>query len=268
MVTGRESAPGSGLDAGPQQAVVYRTYLKLQSKAAERFSGTLAGKLVLGIGFGQHGAETALATAIAGGAFLGIERDPQILKGAVRNGSCDFMVNTLDESLRVLKNELRKRKPLSVGLVGDAAEILQAMIERGVQPDLIAGTSPWEAHRAALTSFLERGAEMLTHGGSCEGAAEDEVVWTAANLQDLRRMDKIALELIPAEDRVRRRWLEQAAGNFYRQVPLERVVGLRAEELEHFLDGLKNSGLTSAFQFPAMVRRLEAETWISPPTAS
>ena len=57
----------------------------------------------------------ALAPTIAGGAFLGIDSSSKHLKAAVRNGSCDFMVNTLDESLRVLKNELRKqtRYPLA-----------------------------------------------------------------------------------------------------------------------------------------------------------
>ncbi len=63
---------------------------------------------------------------IAGGTFLGIDRSTEHLKAAVRNGSCDFMVNTLDESLRVLKNEVRKKKALSVGLLGEATEILPA----------------------------------------------------------------------------------------------------------------------------------------------
>ena len=83
----------------------------------------------------------ALATTISGGTFLAIDPSTEHLKAAVRNGSCDFMVNTLDESLRVLKNELRKKKALSVGLLGEATAILPAMVERGVQPDLVADSS-------------------------------------------------------------------------------------------------------------------------------
>jgi urocanate hydratase len=242
------------LDLHPRQAAVYRKYLDLQLKASERFTGSLAGRLVLCVGFGLQGMELALAATIAGGAFLGIEPDPQWLKSAVRNGSCDFMVNTLDEALRVLKNELRKRTPLSAGLLGDASNILPAMVERGVQPDLIADTSSPGARRPALDRMLERGAEMLTEAEMPAGSATDEVVWTAANPQDLRRMDRIALDLIPPEDQVRRRWLEQAAGSFYRQLPLERVVELQPEERGNLIAASKNASASSPFHSPVGIR--------------
>jgi urocanate hydratase len=247
----------SAVEPHPGQAAVYRLYLKLQSIAVERFAGSLAGKLVLNIGFDLRGSELALATTIAGSVFLGVDPDPQSLKAAVRNGSCDFMVNTLDESLRVLKNELRKRTPLSAGLLGNASEILPAMVERGVQPELIAGSSSLETLRPAFHTFAERGAEILAE--MSYGPAADEVTWTAANPQDLRRMDKIALDLIPPEDQVRRRWLERAPGSFYRQIPLQRVVGLRLEERGNFLDALKTAAASLPFHSSAEVRWLEAD---------
>src|SRR6185312_127712 len=151
----------------PRQAAVYRKYLQLQFVAERRFSCSLAGRLVLSVGFGVEGAELALATAIAGGTFLGIESDPQRLKAAVRNGSCDFMVTTLDEALRVLKNEIRKGTPLSTGLLGSAAEILPAIVERGVQPDLIAAHASREnpaesvALEPAINQLVERGAQFF-----------------------------------------------------------------------------------------------------------
>ncbi len=66
------------------------------------------------------------------------------------------MVNTLDESLRVLKNELRKQTALSVGLLGLASDIFPAMVERGVHPDLIADASPSRARtmHPSLARFL------------------------------------------------------------------------------------------------------------------
>lgn len=238
----------SGDAPAPRQAVVYRTYLELQSIAAQRFSGALAGRLVLSIGFDHSGAELALATTIAGGVFLGIEPDTQTLKTAVRNGSCDFMVNTLDEALRVLKNELRKRTPLSAGLLGNPEDILPEMIDRGVQPDLIADTAP----HAAVHTLVERGAQILTPADT--NPTSEEVIWTAANPEDLRRMDRIALDSIPAEDQVRRRWLEQAPGNFHRQIPLERVVVLRPEEMVRLLELAGNAHASSPFQAPVAVR--------------
>ena len=253
LLVNPEAAP----EPHPGQAAVYRLYLKLQSIAVGRFAGSLAGKLVLNIGFDLRGSELALATTIAGGAFLGVEPDPQSLKAAVRNGSCDFMVNTLDESLRVLKNELRKRTPLSAGLLGNASEILPAMVERGVQPELIADSSSLESLRLAFQMFVERGAEILPE--TSYGPAADEVTWTAANPQDLQRMDKIALDLIPQEDQLRRRWLERAPGSFYRQIPLQRVIGIRAEEREHLLDALRESGASAPFHSPAEIRWRDAD---------
>lgn len=242
---------GNAPDRPPRQIVVYRKYLHLQAISAQRLAGSLAGKLLLNIGFDQEGAELALAATIAGGAFLALDADPQILKSAVRNGSCDFMVNTLDEALRVLKNELRKRTPLSVGLLGDSGEILSAMIERGVQPDLLAKGSASETLRPAFDRMVQRGAQALP---LTKHAAANEITWTAANPQDLRRMDKIALDLLPQQDYIRRRWLEQAAGSFYRQLPLERIVGMQPDERETFLQALKQAATRSPFHPSAELR--------------
>jgi urocanate hydratase len=122
--------------------VVYQKYLLLQSLAARRHNASLAGALVVTSGMGREGMELAMASTIAGAAFLGMEPRPQRLKSALRHCACDFMVNTLDEALRVLKNELRRGQPISVGLLGNAAELLPQMVERGVQPDFLSDTSP------------------------------------------------------------------------------------------------------------------------------
>ena len=226
----------------PNQATVYRRYAQLQSMRAQRFpdisANGLAGLLLTCVGFGLEGAELALATTIAGGTFLGIDPSSEHLKIAVRNGSCDFMVNTLDESLRVLKNELRKKKALSVGLLADSAAILPAMIERGVQPDLVADSSASQrdtshADLNALTEFIERGAvsvdAIAIQNSSVTGLLE--TAWTAPSIVDLRRMDQLAMQQIPAEDLIRRRWLQHAPGYFHRQRPLQRVLWMRSEEV-------------------------------------
>ncbi|MHB8301520.1 MAG: hypothetical protein ACYDC6_01590 [Acidobacteriaceae bacterium] len=228
-----------------RQAEVYRRYVGLQSIAAQRFAGSLAARLVVSADFGATGAELALATTMAGGAFLGIEPDALLLKNAVRNGSCDFMVNTLDESLRVLKNELRKHKPVSVGLLGNPHEVLAIMADRGVQPDLVTsntGTAP----------FLERGAGLAASETKQE-ADEVEVTWTARNLQDLLRIDRIAMDVLPPEDTLRRRWLQQAAGSFHRQRPLQRVLGMQRQELDGLLDLLSRAKENGDLATPASI---------------
>ena len=256
MVTSPADTPS---DPEPQQIAVYRAYLQLQSIAENRYSGALAGRLLLCLGFGQRGAELALAAIIAGGAFLGIEPDPQRLKTAVRQGACDFMVNTLDEALRVLKNELRKRTPLSAGLLGDPATIVPAMVERGVQPDLIAIASDLESPET-LDTLVGRGAQLLhfLDTGLLENGSPAEVQWTASNLQDLHRMDRIALDLLPPGDRVRRTWLERAPGYFYRRKPPARMLNLSSEERAHLLESLRREHDRATFQSPARLNWQDA----------
>jgi urocanate hydratase len=242
--------PSGNAPGALRQTVVYRRYLQLQSITRDQFSGTLAGHIVVSPAFDLEASELAIATTIAGGVFLGIEPDQQRLKSAVRNGSCDFMVNTLDEALRVLKNELRKRTPLSTGLLGDPEEILPAMVARGVQPGLIASTAP----HAPVIPFVTRGAQLLP---PLESASDhDQMIWTAANPQDMHRMDQLALASIPADDIDRHRWLQHAPACFYRQIPLRRVLDLNPQERTILLDSVLAAG---PFQAPVTVEWLSLD---------
>jgi urocanate hydratase len=95
------------------------------------------GRLVLCCGEGCAESGTPAAVSIAGGATLVLDADAAAVKSAMRCGALDFVVNTLDEALRALKNEVRLRRPLSVGLIADVEATLQEMVERGVLPDLL-----------------------------------------------------------------------------------------------------------------------------------
>jgi urocanate hydratase len=103
---------------------------------------TLAGRLIVCGGMGERGGVHPLAATMTGAAFLGIEVDAERIKRRLRSGECDFLVHSLDEALRILKNALRKRENLSVGLVGNCAELLPQMAERGVLPDLLTDQTP------------------------------------------------------------------------------------------------------------------------------
>src|SRR5205807_3135534 len=73
-----------------------------------------------------------------------IDVDAGRIKKRLKTGYCDFMVNTLDEALRILKNSIRKKEAISVGLVGNCAEIIPELHERGVLPDIL--TDQTSAH--------------------------------------------------------------------------------------------------------------------------
>jgi len=79
-----------------------------------------------------------------GGAFLGIDADPERIKRRVKTGYCDVMVTSLDEALRILKNAVRKGEAASVGLVGNCADLIPELARRGVVPDLL--TDQTSAH--------------------------------------------------------------------------------------------------------------------------
>jgi urocanate hydratase len=235
----------------PRQAIVYRKYLRLQSLARNCFSGSLGGRLVLGAAFNAEGEELALATTIAGGTFLAIGPDAQQSKAALRHGACDFLVNTLDEALRVLKNEIRKHTPLSVSLLGTVEELLPAMVERGVQPDIVAEMSAPEKSPAAQArdTFLACGAQPFPADAADaqEGIAMGEAIWTTAMPRDLRRLDAVALETLPTMETVRRLWLERAGAYFDRQTPRQRVLHLSPAEHERLLQAFQQAGATAAF---------------------
>ena len=110
----------------------------------QHFGGDLSGKLIVSGGMGGMGGAQPLAATMTGAAFLGIEVDPERIKKRMKSGYCDFMVNSLDEALRILKNAVRKKEAISVGLVGNCADVIPELAERGVVPDIL--TDQTSAH--------------------------------------------------------------------------------------------------------------------------
>ena len=91
-----------------------------------------AGALMVGCGLGPGGPALALAGNIAGAGCLAIEAQAAVCRAALRSGACDFVVNSVDEALRILKNEIRQRRPVSVGLAMEPNAALKELMERGV----------------------------------------------------------------------------------------------------------------------------------------
>ena len=106
------------------------------------------GKLVLAAGEGCSASGLGAAACIAGATVLLVEPDGKRARAALREGGVDFVVNTLDEALRVLKNEVRQKRALGVALVGDVSAVVAEMSERGVLPDVTvdAAGAPGRVH--------------------------------------------------------------------------------------------------------------------------
>ena len=142
MMYGQMTA-GSWIYIG-SQGIVQGTFETFSAAGEKHFGGDLAGKLIVSGGMGGMGGAQPLAGTMTGAAFLGIDVDPERIKKRLKTGYCDFMVTTLDEALRILKNAIRKKENVSVGLVGNCADIIPELAERGVVPDIL--TDQTSAH--------------------------------------------------------------------------------------------------------------------------
>ncbi len=142
MMYGQMTA-GSWIYIG-SQGIVQGTFETFAAAGEKHFGGDLSGKLIVSGGMGGMGGAQPLAGTMTGAAFLGIDVDPERIKKRLKTGYCDFMVTTLDEALRILKNAVRKKENVSVGLVGNCADIIPELAERGVVPDIL--TDQTSAH--------------------------------------------------------------------------------------------------------------------------
>jgi urocanate hydratase len=155
MMYGQMTA-GSWIYIG-SQGIVQGTFETFAAAGEKHFAGDLAGKLIVSGGMGGMGGAQPLAATMNGAAFLGIDVDPERIKKRLKTGYCDFMVTTLDEALRILKNAVRKKENVSVGLVGNCADIIPELAERGVVPDVL--TDQTSAHDP-LNGYVPNGMSL------------------------------------------------------------------------------------------------------------
>ena len=126
------------------QGILQGTYETFAECARKYFDGSLAGRLVVSAGLGGMGGAQPLAVTMNGGVFLGIEVDAARVKRRVETGYCDQMCSDLDEALNLAEAARQRKEPLSVGLVGNVAEILPEIEGRGILPDIL--TDQTSAH--------------------------------------------------------------------------------------------------------------------------
>ncbi|MFM7231786.1 MAG: urocanate hydratase [bacterium] len=152
MMYGQMTA-GSWIYIG-SQGIVQGTFETFAECAERHFGGTLAGRLVLTAGLGGMGGAQPLAVTMNGGVCLAIEVEAARAERRVATGYCDRVTRSLDEALAWCREAVAARRPLSVGLVGNAAEVIPALLERGVVPD--AATDQTSAHDP-LTGYVPVG---------------------------------------------------------------------------------------------------------------
>jgi Urocanase Rossmann-like domain len=226
----------------PDTAEVFDHFAALMTVAPEP-----GGSLVYYGELDSRGMAMAVAANIAGAASLGVDASVARAKLALRQGFCDFMVNSLDEALRILKNQIRKKEPVSVALVGDPEQVVAEMLERGVQPDLVAcGGLQAEA-------FIERGAKVLPAAmAMCDSLV---VTWSVSQdaAQWLPRVDAIAVDGLENASDPRAKWIRLAPRYLQKSLSRERYVRMRTDELLRFVGLLQQRTQSGEIAVPVQV---------------
>nr|WP_299503103.1 urocanate hydratase [uncultured Rhizobium sp.] len=131
-----------GLTAGAwqyigSQGVIQGTYEIFMRIAEKRFGGSLAGRFILTAGLGGMGGAQPLAGRLAGAAILVVDIDPERVKKRKEIGFLDEAATSLDDALAMIERAVSQKRAISVGLVGNAAEIYPAIAARGITPDIV-----------------------------------------------------------------------------------------------------------------------------------
>ena len=139
------------------QGILQGTYETLAELAAQHFDGTLRGRLVLTAGLGGMGGAQPLAITMNGGVAIVVEVDPERIDKRLATKYCQVSTPDLDEALRLAKAALDKGEPLSIGLLGNAAEVLPEFVKRGITPDVV--TDQTSAHDP-LNGYIPAGLSL------------------------------------------------------------------------------------------------------------
>ena len=279
------------------QGIVQGTFETFSAAGVRHFSGSLHGKLIVSGGMGGMGGAQPLAATMAGACFLGVDVDPKRIEKRIETGYCDRMAASLDEALAILDTTRHEGKAISVGLVGNCADVLPELVRRGVVPDLLTdqtsahdelngyvpnGMTLEEAralrcndpdeyirrsidamgeHVRAMLALKRMGAVTFDYGNNiraqakkagvddafeipgfvpeyirplfCEGKGPFRWAALSGDPEDIRTTDKLALDLFPKNETLRR-WMNLASKKIHFQGLPARICWLGYGERAEF----------------------------------
>src|SRR5579872_1236369 len=220
MMYGQMTA-GSWIYIG-SQGIVQGTYETFVEVGRRHYGGDLSGKWILTAGLGGMGGAQPLAAVMAGASMLAVECQASRIEMRLRTGYLDRQARDLDEALAMIEDSCRAKQPLSVGLLGNAAEIFPELVRRGVRPDVV--TDQTSAHDP-LDGYLPKGVT----------AAE----WEARRERDPKSVEKAARASMAEHVR--------AMLDFYRKGVPTLDYGNNIRQMA------QEEGVQDAFDFPGFV---------------
>ncbi|MGF1903119.1 urocanate hydratase [Aliivibrio sifiae] len=220
MMYGQMTA-GSWIYIG-SQGIVQGTYETFVAMAKQHFDGNAQGRWVLTGGLGGMGGAQPLAATMAGFSMLAVECDESRIDYRLRTGYVDRKATTLDEALTIIDDAKHTEVPVSVGLLGNAADIYAEIVQRGIVPDVT--TDQTSAHDP-LNGYLPQG-------------------WSMEHVKDMRVKDESAVVIAAKKSmaiQVQAMLDLQSAGS----ATVDYGNNIRQMALEE--------GITNAFDFPGFV---------------
>ncbi|MEY2439329.1 MAG: urocanate hydratase, partial [Verrucomicrobiota bacterium] len=295
----------------------------------KHFGGSLEGKFVVSGGLGGMGGAQPLAATMNGALFLGVDVDPARIEKRLKSGYCDKIARSLDEALQLIDQSRKARAAISVGLVGNCADVLPDMLRRGIVPDVLTdqtsahdalngyipngmdleealklrGKDPDEyirksmhsmaQHVEAMLALKKEGAITFDYGNNiraqakkagvenafdipgfvpeyirplfCEGKGPFRWVALSGQAEDIIRTDRLALELFPQNETLRR-WMKLAKERIHFQGLPARICWLGYGERAEFGVAMNELVRRGELQAPIVIGRdhLDAGSVASP----
>ena len=152
MMYGQMTA-GSWIYIG-SQGIVQGTYETFVEMGRRHYNGDLSGRWILTAGLGGMGGAQTLAATMAGASCLAVECQPSRIEMRLKTGYVDTQAKDLDEALAIIEQSCRDKKPISVALLGNAADIFPELVRRGIKPDCV--TDQTSAHDP-VNGYLPKG---------------------------------------------------------------------------------------------------------------
>ena len=204
------------------QGIIQGTFETFAAAANRHFGGSLRGRLIVSGGMGGMGGAQPLAATMNDACFLGIDVDPRRIEKRLKTGYCDRMSSNLDEALQVLDQARKRGEALSVGLVGNCADVLPELVRRGVVPDVL--TDQTSAHDP-LQGYIPNGMSL-----------EEALALRCSN-----------------PDQYICRSMETMAGHVRAMLALKRMGAVTFDYGNNLRTQAKRAGVEEAFEIPGFV---------------
>ena len=204
------------------QGIVQGTFETFAAAANKHFGGNLAGRLIMSGGVGGMGGAQPLAATLNGACFLGVDVDQARIQKRLNTGYCDRITWSLDEALGMIDQARRRGAAISVGLVGNCADVLPEMVRRGIVPDIL--TDQTSAHDP-LQGYVPNGMPLA---------------------------DAVALRCSNPDEYVRRSF-DTMAQHVRAMLALKRMGAVTFDYGNNIRAQAKSAGVEDAFEIPGFV---------------